>query len=212
MESLRNKHRDKLIIVAGAGPSLNNYTMKDIPTDAILICCNAAIIKFVHSNYWMAVDVGVLIQESVTEKHYLKADEVILTEEFHRRLSQLHQRINHPYITRLSRKYNLWEMDRNSKELVMGYDVVTSAVHLALIMGAKQIALIGCELNLDKGVKYFTPNPHVGINLFDTLHLSNQGWKEIAKHNKDLPIYNCAANSKMFGIPIKPLKDIISDF
>ncbi len=215
-QRLRDKHKGKLFIITGSGPSLDDYTQKDIPEDAILMCLNNSIKKFEKCDYWMAVDANIMGCEVFIERYYRRAKHIILTEEFFRIRGNVNLYnyfgLKYSEYTPLERDGDLWEMNRESKKLSMGYNVMVSAIHLAMIMGASKIALLGGELSLDKGRRYFKESEYIEyVDSEADMLFMQSAWNKINTKALEGIVFNCATNSKMNGVSIKSLKQVICE-
>lgn len=193
-------HKDKLIIIAGSGPSLLDYTHEDVK-DHILICVNNSIVHFPQCDYFFAVDT--IVTKSEAWKHLHKGNDLIFGDQFYIENIKIHKPGNY---TILKRTEFGW-MNPQAKNLMMGKDAVQSAVHLALIMGARAVVLIGVDLMLIQGKKYFHED-HISEQGDESLERSRIEWIKIMEANKEIPLFNCSQYGSMVGMSHLNLNEI----
>ena len=140
---LKHKHKDQDIWVLAAGPSLN-YIDASFFSNKITIGVNR-ICKFIECNYVVAKDGRGFgeISSALQDK-----TELILSKH---ESGNLHQNINsinykhyifeHPAKPR--EEPDLSCISQESDKIVVSYSTITSAIHLAAYLGAKNIIIVG---------------------------------------------------------------------
>ena len=147
----KDKHKGKRIFVAGAGPSLHDIDVEKLK-DNIVISVNSSLPKLDFCNYFVADDIGVknwdyyvdllptldcisFLYYDKLEKHagHLNQDKVVW--------------FKHKWwYSPSDKKYNPDGLVFTKDEPIIGARTTTgTAVHLAYIMGAKEIILLGCD-------------------------------------------------------------------
>jgi hypothetical protein len=215
---LKDKHKGKRIWICGSGPSLMEVNPNLIPKEDIIICCNSSTYHFQNFNY------GVFTDEMANySEWYLnlinKNCDILLCNE---RINVIKDN------TIIFSKHNTWDFKSSDDKVICGIDVIHCATHIAWVMGASTIILVGVDLkHINSNQKYpysqdlieSAPTQYKNIiresssansSLID-IHLQNSlnGWVKIKEKN-DLNILNISIDGNLKIYPTKKFEELIT--
>jgi len=205
INDLKDKYKDKLCFIYGAGPSLYQIR-EEMLSDYVSITVNSGIIKQPNCDFFVSDDTGVnnwsyfkkivpksncikLLYRDKLEKHSKGLDKVIL--------------YDHTWwFSPKDKKYNLDGLRLTKEEPIIGARTsMGSAVHLAYIMGCNPIVLLGNDCCMKEGIRYFWQYHAYGFRPYrfggttfskKTQHIGFDSkafveyWEKLAEVNKEL--------------------------
>ncbi len=148
IEELRGCELGKDVFILGAGPSLHRFDMSLIQGRPV-VCVNSSILKYQSPSYYFTCD-GL-----ERFKHHWKYVEEgtfpLVIGDGYRRSKKIIRK-DRVFLFSRTETFNL---DPNAKTLVASPSSSHSAVHFALILGAKRVIVIGCDCESKEGKNWF---------------------------------------------------------
>jgi len=214
---LKDVHKNKRFWICGSGPSLVDVNPKLIPKEDIVICCNSSTFHFQNFNY------GIFTDEMANySEWYLNLDkkecDIILCNS---RIKKIKDN------TLIFEKIDSWLFD-NEDKVICGYDIIHCSTHIAYVMGACEIILVGVDLKhksptekypYEQGLIDSTPihlrkiveESSLANNTLTDTHLSRSlaGWGEIVKNNKNLNIIDISLTGNLNFFKKHKFEDLI---
>jgi len=138
----RNRHAGQDVFIYGSGPSLHSWDPSTLNGRAC-IAVNGGILKHKTPTYYLTSD------GSQTIKHHWKYVQAGIFPVFYssqgagdhiRKFGPLPKERCVPF-----QKEHTSVMDKNADKIIWGFSSAHCAVHLAVIMGAKRIIVLGCD-------------------------------------------------------------------
>ena len=161
LQQFLNKHKDKEVIVMGAGVSLKDLTKEDVK-GKIVIAVNGAIMKFDKVDYFFTCDPSIF-NHKYADEIYKRAKTVIIANPTHEPKKKNEVVIDRKYHMTTQQGGNRIEefdfMRKSDSKLIVGKDSVQVAVHFAHIISEKNITLKGVDMKFTDGERYFTELP-----------------------------------------------------
>ncbi|MFW6129655.1 MAG: hypothetical protein ACOC56_00635 [Atribacterota bacterium] len=210
---LKGREAGKTAFILGAGPSLLDAYDSDLwhkINEHVVICVNSSIliVDWGHpggSRYWVSNDSATRLWTYWKKVKSCYASKVI-RDSWKKYFDEI------PCFYVFSpRKASVGQIDYNDEEHLAYVSSVPTAIDLALQMGCKKIAILGCDHQLRKGKSHFwqlwprrlqpTTMGHIApvasqYKIFKDNMASYKALDGFAKY-KNAKIYNCSLNSRI---------------
>ena len=193
---IRNIHKDKPIFIFGSGPSLDDYSdLNDITKHGISIACNASVMKLKRCDYFLFTD-GTVPYLSYFDHAVSTSDKVLICN--HLEMDHIHSSIEKSY------QFNRRGDDPENRifnvddvELIIGSDCIHVAAHCAYIMGGNPIILVGVDLKIRDGKKYFSDFLYDNKENDPSLENSFNEWRCIKDQNPNIVFFNASMGGRL---------------
>lgn len=157
-DDLKDIHKDQLIFLYGAGPSLH-FTDTDPLQEHLSIAVNSGIIKDKKCNYFLSDDLAIRNWSYYIDLLSLDCVKLLYKDKFEGHCSDLSNVIlfEHTWwYSPSTKEYNFDGLKLNRDGPIIGSRTsMGSAVHMAYIMGCNPIVLLGNDCCLKDGKRYF---------------------------------------------------------
>jgi hypothetical protein len=221
MERIKSIHKGKRFWICGSGGSLLDVDEKKIPKEDIIICCNSAVSYFKKFHYAVFTDGSANYSNWYIK---LKGKRNITFILLNNEIDSISKKT-----IRLEKDFQKWKFTKEDTKIIGGYDVIHCAAHIAFMMGADEIILVGVDLkhvsrfqkhandqslidNAPEGLKQ-TVRESTASNetLFDGhLGMSLSGWETIKTHN-NLKIRSIGVNGNLNIFPLISFENLINE-
>jgi len=164
LSDYRGKHKGEDVFVLGAGPSLHFFDTKQL-AGKTTICINSSVMKHKETTYYLTSD-GNSVGESAW-KYVIEGKFPV----FFSKTGGLNHLIQKGHIEDESRvclfgKEHTYVMNPEADFLIFGTSSAHCAVHLAVIMGASRVIIVGCDCEYDGEKEHFFDYPGEEENLY----------------------------------------------
>ena len=161
VSDFKDKHKGEIAFILGAGPSLH-YVDIDLIKDHVCIAVNSGIVKYPDCNFFISDDYDCCrwsyYRDIIKKSSCIK---FLYDKKFKNKCDDLEKVVlfDHKcFFAPENKSYNFDGLKLKDEEPLIGARVSTaSALHIAYIMGADPIVLLGndCQLSEEKKYRYF---------------------------------------------------------
>tara|TARA_Y100000310_G_scaffold57488_2_gene52735 strand:+ start:59619 stop:60320 length:702 start_codon:yes stop_codon:yes gene_type:complete len=227
LSDVRDKFKGETIFIVGSGPSVH-HTDTSILKGKICLAVNSGLLKYKDIDFYGFISDDHAVRHWNYYRLLEKMDCVKFL--FKDKLGKYSKKFNNVCLF----KHKSWFSPPNKYHLPHGLEITKeepiigarvssgSAVHIAYILGAKKIVLIGNDCRMREGKRYFWEYPGEekgfrtnGDNSFKTNKRAGfdqqsfiQYWNKLAEINKDIEIID-ASESALSCFPKIPLERIV---